>query len=53
MADSLLHEAVCRQRPYLWPIVCYMEAGCRKRTYLWPTVCSMKLCVDRDITCGR
>ena len=25
MADSELHEAVCRQRPELWPAVGYMK----------------------------
>jgi hypothetical protein len=36
VADSWLHEAVCRQRPELWPTAGYM-----------------KLCVDRDLKCGR
>jgi len=36
VADSWLHEAVCRQKPELWPTVGYM-----------------KLCVDRDLNCGR
>jgi len=35
VADSYLHESVCKKRPELWV-----------------TVGNMKLCVDRDTTCG-
>jgi hypothetical protein len=45
VADIRLHEAVCRQRPYLWPKVGYVK--------LSVTVGSMKLCVDKDLKCGR
>ena len=27
MVDSWLHEAVCRQRPEMWPTVGYMKQG--------------------------
>jgi len=64
VAESWLHETVCRQRPR----VCYMklcvrqtknvadiwlhEAVCIQRPELWVTVGYMKLCVDRDLNCG-
>jgi len=66
---SMLHEAVFREGPELWPRVCYMdlcvdrdltvtnsmfhETVCRERPELRPTVCYMKLCVDRDLTCDQ
>ena len=34
MADSWLHEAVCRQSPELWLTVGFIESVCRQR----PTV---------------
>ena len=68
MADSWLHEAVCRQRPELWLKVGYMklcvdrdltvadswlhETVCRQRPALWLTVGYMKLWVGRDLNCG-
>ena len=51
MADSWLHEAVCRQRPELWVTVGYMKL-CLERPELWLIVGYMKLCVDRDLNCG-
>jgi hypothetical protein len=63
VADSWLHEAVCRQRPELWTkpgyiIVCVdrgmncrrrlcHKATCRQRYELWPASFYMNLCVDR------
>ena len=29
------------------------EALCRQRAELWPKVSYMKLCVDRELNCGR
>jgi hypothetical protein len=68
VGDSRLQEAVCIQRPELWPLVGYMklcvdrgpnwgdsrlhEALCRQRPELWVIVGYMKLCVDRDLNCG-
>jgi len=51
VADSWLHEAVCRQRPELWVTVGYMKL-CLERPELWLIVGYMKLCVDRDLNCG-
>ena len=64
MADSWLHEAVCRQSPELWPTVGYMklcvdrdlncgeswlhEAVCRQRPELRVAVGNMKFCVETD-----
>jgi len=68
VAESWLHQAVCRQRPELCVTVSYMklcadrdltvgdswlhEAVCRQRPELWVTVGYMMLCVERDLTCG-
>jgi len=52
VADSWLHEAVCRQRPELWQRVGYMKL-CRQRPELWQRIGYLKLCVDRDLNCGR
>jgi hypothetical protein len=52
VADSWLHEAVCRHRPELWPTVGYMKL-CVGSPELWPTVSYMKLCVNRGLNCGR
>ena len=52
MAESWLHEALCRQRPELWLRVGYIKAVCRQRPEMWPIVRYMKLCVERDLKCG-
>jgi hypothetical protein len=68
VADSWLHEAVCRHRPEFWPTVAYIklcvdtdlnidyswlhEAVCRHILELWPTVGYIKLCVDTDLNSG-
>jgi len=51
VADSLLHEAVCRQRPELCLTVGYMKL-CVDRDQLLETVGYMILCTDRDLNCG-
>jgi hypothetical protein len=52
VADSWLHEAVCRQRPEKLVTVGYMKPVCRHRPEMWVTVGYMKLCVDRDLNWG-
>jgi len=58
---------VCRQRPELWPKVCYTkmcverdlncgqqhERVCKQRHEMWPRVCYKKLFIDRDLICGQ
>jgi len=46
VADSWLHEAVCRQRPELWLTVGYMKL-CVDRDRLLVIVGYMKLCRQR------
>ena len=29
------------------------EGLCRQRPEMWPTVAHMKLCVERELNCGR
>jgi len=48
VADSWLHESVCRERRELCVTVSYMKL-CRQRPELWVTVGYMKLCVDREL----
>jgi len=68
VAESCLHETVCRQRPELWLKVGYMNLCadrdmncgdswlhvpvCRQRPELWLSVGYKKLCADRDLNCG-
>jgi len=47
VGNSLLHEAVCRQRPQLLVSVGYI-AVYRQIIKQWVTVVYMKLCLDRD-----
>jgi hypothetical protein len=51
VANSWLHEAVCRQRHELWLRVGYMKL-CIDRDVNVVTFGYMKMCVDRDINCG-
>ena len=51
MVESLLHEAVCIQRPELWQSWLH-EAVCRQRPELWLRVGYMKLCVYRYLDGG-
>ena len=52
MANSKLHEAVRRQRPEMWPRVCYMKL-CVDKTELRLREGYMKLCIDIDLNCGQ
>jgi hypothetical protein len=68
VGESWIPEALCRQRPVMWPTVGYTklcvgrtrtlannwshEVVCRQRPALWVRVGYMKLRVDRDLNCG-
>jgi hypothetical protein len=52
VADSLLHEAMCRQRPELRPTVGYMQL-CVDRDLKILIVGYVKQFGDRDQKCGR
>jgi hypothetical protein len=68
VAESWVHDAVCRQRPELWLRVGYMML-CGQRPELWPRVFLevmfipllelfvivdyINQCVDRSLKCGQ
>ena len=52
MADSWLHEAVCRQKSELGGDSWLHEAVCRQRPDIWVTVGYNKLFVEKDMNCG-
>ena len=51
MAESWLHEAVCRQKQTAGES-CLHEAVCRQRPELWLTVGYMDLCAHKELNCG-
>ena len=53
MADSWVHEVLCRQRHELWPRVYYMKLCVDTDLNRFLTAVYKDLHVDRDLNCGR